>query len=142
MASRTLRSPLGYGFVLGAAFSRAGRQLAVFVNYRPQDGGQPAEMAIASTEPGTVRLVPAVRLTPLNAGSRAGPPPAILVTNGFDPLRDVGNGYAQKLAAPGSDLTYMHNPDLTHGFPQFTRSSAACHQATLDLADLIKSKIG
>ncbi len=31
---------------------------------------------------------------------------------------------------------------LTHGFPQFTRSSAACHQATLELADLIKTKIG
>jgi hypothetical protein len=39
-------------------------------------------------------------------------------------------------------LTYIHNPDLTHGFPQFTRSSAACHQATLELADLIKTKIG
>ncbi len=48
----------------------------------------------------------------------------------------------QKLAAAGNDLTYMHNPDLTHGFPQFTRWSSACHQATLDLADLMKSKIG
>jgi acetyl esterase/lipase len=65
-----------------------------------------------------------------------------LVTNGFDPLRDVGHAYAQKLAAAGNDLTYIHNPDLTHGFPQFTRSSAACHQATLELADLIKTKIG
>ena len=81
-------------------------------------------------------------LTPLNAGSHAGLPPAILVTNGFDPLRDVGHAYARKLAAAGNDLTYIHNPDLTHGFPQFTRSSAACHQATLELADLIKTKIG
>ena len=76
-------------------------------------------------------------ITPLNADSHAGLPPAILVTNGFDPLRDVGHAYAQKLAAAGNDLTYMHNPDLTHGFPQFTRSSAACHQATLDLARAI-----
>lgn len=45
-------------------------------------------------------------------------------------------------AAAGNDLTYVHNPNLTHGFPQFTRSSAACHQATLELADLIKTKIG
>lgn len=81
-------------------------------------------------------------LTPLNAGSHAGLPPAILVTNGFDPLRDVGHANARKLAAAGNDLTYIHNPDLTHGFPQFTRSSAACHQATLELADLIKTKIG
>ena len=64
-------------------------------------------------------------ITPLNADSHADLPPAILVTNGFDPLRDVGHAYAQKLAAAGNDLTYMHNPEFTHGFPQFTRSSAA-----------------
>ncbi len=80
--------------------------------------------------------------TPLNAESHAGLPSAILVTNGFDPLRDVGHAYARKLAAAGNDLTYVQNPNLTHGFPQFTRSSAACHQATLELADLIKTKIG
>jgi acetyl esterase/lipase len=81
-------------------------------------------------------------ITPLNADSHADLAPAILVTNGFDPLRDVGHAYAQKLAAAGNDLIYMHNPNLTHGFPQFTRWSAACHQATMELADLIKDKIG
>jgi acetyl esterase len=39
-------------------------------------------------------------------------------------------------------MAAAHNPDLTHGFPQFTRSSAACLQTTLDLADQIKAKIG
>ena len=29
-----------------------------------------------------------------------------------------------------------------HGFPQFTRYSAACDQATTELADLIKARIG
>jgi acetyl esterase/lipase len=81
-------------------------------------------------------------ITPLNAESHANLPPAILVTNGFDPLRDVGHAYAQKLAAAGNDLTYVHNPDLTHGFPQFTRYSAACDQARAELADLIKARIG
>ena len=60
-------------------------------------------------------------LTPLNAGCYVGLPPAILVTNGFDPLRDVGHAYARKLAAAGNDLTHIHNPNLTHGF----RSSPA-----------------
>jgi acetyl esterase len=81
-------------------------------------------------------------LTPLNAESHDNLPPTILVTNGFDPLRDVGLAYAQKLATAGNDLTYVHNPDLTHGFPQFTRFSKACHDATMELADLIKTKIG
>jgi acetyl esterase len=60
-------------------------------------------------------------LTPLNAGSHAGLPPAILVTNGFDPLRDVGHANARKLAAAGNDLTYIHNPDSPTG----SRSSPA-----------------
>ncbi len=81
-------------------------------------------------------------ITPMNAPSHADLPPAILVTNGFDPLRDVGHAYARKLAAGGNDLTYVHNPDLTHGFPQFTRYSKPCQQATEDLADLIGARIG
>lgn len=81
-------------------------------------------------------------ITPLNAPSHADLPPAILVTNGFDPLRDVGHAYARKLAAAGNDLTYVHNPDLTHGFPQFTRYAKACLHATLELADLIGARIG
>jgi hypothetical protein len=63
LASRTLRSPLRYGFVLGGAFSPDGRQLAVFANTSPQAGGQTAELAIISTATGAVRLVPAVRMT-------------------------------------------------------------------------------
>ena len=56
-------------------------------------------------------------ITPLNADSHADLPPAILVANGFDPLRDVSHAYATKLAKAGNDLTYVHNPDLTHGSP-------------------------
>ena len=81
-------------------------------------------------------------LTPMNAESHFDLPPAILVTNGYDPLRDVGHAYAQQLAAAGNDLTYVHNPDLTHGFIQFTTWSHACHTATIELAELIKKRIG
>jgi acetyl esterase/lipase len=80
-------------------------------------------------------------VTPLNAESHADLPPTILVTNGYDPLRDVGHEYARRLAAAGNDISYVHNPDLTHGFPQFTRYSRACHAATEQLADLIKAKL-
>jgi hypothetical protein len=61
-ASRTLRSPLHRGFVLGGAFSPDGRQLAVFVNRSDKAGGGAAELAIASTATGAVRLVPSVRM--------------------------------------------------------------------------------
>lgn len=81
-------------------------------------------------------------VTPMNAESLADLPPTILVTNGFDPLRDVGHAYAQKLAKAGNDITYVHHPNLTHGFPQFTRWSRACHDATMELGDLLRERIG
>ena len=81
-------------------------------------------------------------VTPMNAASLADLPPTILVTNGFDPLRDVGHAYAQKLAKAGNDIIYVHHPNLTHGFPQFTRWSRACYDATMQLGDLLQSKIG
>ena len=81
-------------------------------------------------------------VTPMNAETLAGLPPTILVTNGFDPLRDVGHTYARKLAEAGNDITYVHHPNLTHGFLQFTRWSKACYEATMQLGDLLRAKIG
>lgn len=80
-------------------------------------------------------------VTPLNAESLADLPPALLVTNGFDPLRDVGHRYAQRLAEAGNDLTYVHHPDLTHGFIQFAEHSVRCREATEELADLIGERL-
>lgn len=76
-------------------------------------------------------------VTPMNASSHAGLPRALLVTCGFDMLRDVGHAYAQKLAAAGNDLTYVHHPDLPHGVIQMTAHSRRCREATEELATLL-----
>ncbi len=73
-------------------------------------------------------------ITPLNAKDLTRLPRTLLVTNGFDPLRDVGHAYAQKLAAAGNDITYINHEDLTHGFIQFTEHSRRCLEATEELA--------
>jgi len=73
----------------------------------------------------------------LNAPSHAGLPKAMLVTCGFDMLRDVGHAYARKLAEAGNDLTYVHYPDLPHGFIQMTAHSKRCLEATRELARLL-----
>ncbi len=85
--------------------------------------------------PGTDYTQPYV--TPLNAPSHAGLPKAILVTCGFDMLRDVGHAYAQKLARDGNDLTYVHYPDLPHGIIQMTAHSRRCLEATEEIARLL-----
>ena len=85
--------------------------------------------------PGTDYSQPYV--TPLNAPSHADLPPTLLVTCGFDMLRDVGHAYARKLAAAGNDLTYVHYPDLPHGIIQMTAHSRACLEATEEIARLL-----
>ena len=80
-------------------------------------------------------------VTPLNAPSHADLPPALLVTCGFDMLRDVGHAYARKLAASGNDLTYAHYPDLPHGIVQMTMHSEACLRATEEVACLLRRKL-
>jgi hypothetical protein len=63
LASLTVRSPLGHGFVLGGAFSPDGRRLAVFANASAQFGGQAAELTIVSTATGAADVVAGVRMT-------------------------------------------------------------------------------
>lgn len=56
------------------------------------------------------------RASPLRTESLQGQPPTILVTAGFDPLRDEGAAYARKLADAGVDVTYRCYDSFTHGF--------------------------
>lgn len=81
-------------------------------------------------------------VTPSNAPSHADLPPALLVTCGFDMLRDVGHAYARKLAAAGSDITSVHHSDLPHGIIQMTMHSKTCLQATEEIAGLLGQGLG
>lgn len=42
--------------------------------------------------------------------------PALLVTAGHDPLRDEGQDYAERLAAEGVEVKYLHFAELPHDF--------------------------
>lgn len=80
-------------------------------------------------------------VTPLNATDFSDLPKALLVTCGFDMLRDVAHAYAQKLASAGNDITYVHYDDLPHAFIQMTRHSQRCLESTLELANLLGERL-
>lgn len=56
------------------------------------------------------------RASPLFGDSHADLPPALVMTAGFDPLRDEGRAYAEALRAAGVRVEYSCHEGLVHGF--------------------------
>jgi acetyl esterase len=70
--------------------------------------------------PGNTKLSD-LRLSPLLAKDVSGLPPAFVLTAGFDPLRDEGRAYADRLIDAGVKTTYVNYPGTIHGFFSLTR---------------------
>jgi acetyl esterase len=56
------------------------------------------------------------RVSPLRTADLSGLPPALVFTAGFDPLRDEGQAYADKLVTAGVKTIHREFDSLIHGF--------------------------
>ena len=65
---------------------------------------------------GNVAALTDWRASPLLAASQAGLPPALVITAGFDPLRDEGRDYARALNADGVQANEVCFDQQIHGF--------------------------
>jgi acetyl esterase len=76
-------------------------------------------------------------LFPLRADLQ-GLPPTVLLTAEFDPLRDEGIAFAQRLKAAGVDVDHRHAQDQMHGFAMQTHRIDRAAEAVRSVASGIK----
>jgi acetyl esterase len=67
-----------------------------------------------------------------------GAPPAVVVTAGFDPLRDQGNAYAVKLSDAGVDVDHVEYEGMFHGFFSMDAGLDVASQAQDQVAAALK----
>ncbi len=83
-----------------------------------------------------------LRLSPLLTKDFAGLPPAFVLTAGFDPLRDEGRAYADRLIDAGIKTTYVNYPGTIHGFFSLTRFLSQGLKANDEAAAVLGAHFG
>ena len=78
------------------------------------------------------------RCSPLLAGEVSGLAPAYVITAGFDPLRDEGEEYAQRLADAGVAVTLRRHPGLIHGFMNLMGIGHTGREAIVEIAGAVR----
>ena len=72
------------------------------------------------------------------AETLAGLPPAIVITAEFDPLRDEGKAYGERLKLANVPCRMIHFDDLPHGFVTSYQVSPASNAALSLIATALR----
>ncbi len=83
-----------------------------------------------------------LRASPLRATSLKGQPSTMIVTAGFDPLRDEGRAYGDRLREAGVDVVHREYPGQIHAFVSLTRAIPQGMACTLEIAEFLRQRLG
>ena len=81
------------------------------------------------------------RASPLLAPDLGGLPPALVLTAGFDPLRDEGRQYADALSAAGNRVQYVCFERQIHGFITMSKVLDEARSAVALCAAVLKEAV-
>jgi acetyl esterase len=79
------------------------------------------------------------RIAVLLADDLRGLPPAYIATAGFDPLRDEGNAFADRLREAGVPVVKRQHDDLVHGFVRFIGLGTRFREAVSEAAGALRT---
>ena len=80
--------------------------------------------------------------SPLRADDFAGLPPGLIITAGYDVLRDEGLAFADRLSLAGVPVESKHYPGMIHGFLQMADSFDQGWKAIREAGRALRSALG
>lgn len=91
--------------------------------YAPNADGEDPRLSVSRTDPQVLAKMP----------------PTVIVTAGFDPLRDEGEEYAQRLTGAGVPVALRRFPGLVHGFANFIGVNRTSRDAVIETGGMIRT---
>ena len=83
-------------------------------------------------------------VSPLRSPTLPPLPPTLVATAEYDPLRDEGVAYVEKLKAAGVATTHLHSPDMGHNFPatpNLVGRFPECRETLAEIAAWLKATL-